>query len=314
MTFSLRRLHGDGDALGGMRYVIYFFQEALTEVGFRAINENRGGRIQACCAESMMINYHTHRATRFTLVELLVVSAIIGILASMLLPAFVHAKMQAKYVVCMNQLDQLGLGVMAYADDFDSWYPYRSTNHNAPISQPFCISDQWGAYDDRPLFTPYMDLDSWFCPFTPLNPGTSVATSTERSVYVAYEMWFGGMIERGDSGSAMYRVGDRAEHDGERYEVLVADLERESTWVYIAAHPDRPSLMEYAHVIVANAFAARYYSPIPTRGKLTRNFLFQDGSVHRISSMDTGDERVKRVRFDPQPTTNDYWGRLPAVQ
>lgn len=53
----------------------------------------------------------------FTLVELLVVIAVIGILASLLLPVIGSAKARARRTSCLNSLRQINVGLRMYADD-----------------------------------------------------------------------------------------------------------------------------------------------------------------------------------------------------
>lgn len=59
----------------------------------------------------------------FTLIELLIVIAIIAILASMMLPALNRARSHALSVQCLNNLKQIGTSFAMYGGDYNDYYP-----------------------------------------------------------------------------------------------------------------------------------------------------------------------------------------------
>ena len=69
-------------------------------------------------------------AQGFTLMELLVVIAVIAILASLLMPVLSAAKRRAAQATCISNLKQLGLGMQMYIDDHADTFPGMASQHS----------------------------------------------------------------------------------------------------------------------------------------------------------------------------------------
>ena len=99
------------------------------------------------------------RQRGFTLIEMLVVVAIISILAAMLAPNLQKALRQAKVLQCQNGMRQLGLMLTMYSSDYDATLP------------PFNVDIWWlykkkGAYGSDKTFDK-VQLDAFWGKLTP---------------------------------------------------------------------------------------------------------------------------------------------------
>jgi prepilin-type N-terminal cleavage/methylation domain-containing protein/prepilin-type processing-associated H-X9-DG protein len=117
--------------------------------------------------------FRWHRAG-FTLVELLLVIAIIGILAAMLLPVLAKAKQRAQGVSCLNNMKQLQLAAIIYGNDDSEYLPANVTvrtggdSASGPPAAPNWVD---GTYSSAPPWNSVIAEDPVGCATNPFYLG-----------------------------------------------------------------------------------------------------------------------------------------------
>jgi prepilin-type N-terminal cleavage/methylation domain-containing protein len=265
--------------------------------------------------------------TAFTLVELMVVLAVIVILLALLSPALDRAVYQAELSICGSQLRGIAVGANAYAVGNRRSYPYRAqVNGNGAHLNRLALGNN-AALDDRPRLRPYMPLTKIMQ--DPLNGKFDIDTLYPNAeVYGSYNLWFWVRFQSRNS-RGMYKVGDRwtwtNNDSGQpieyRFNYLASDRDRFLNVEWVAnPHPDSSgttSLVEWKEPsspadsappnerIYAQAEWNTVGRNRTDRGLIDMNFASDDTSVIRYNAV-AHDEWRKVERTTRVPSlTND---------
>jgi prepilin-type processing-associated H-X9-DG protein len=152
---------------------------------------------------------YRYRASGFSLIEVLVIIAIITVLIALLLPAMVLAIADAKSTVCMSNLRQLAVAAQEYATAYGGSYPpgyYGYGNPSWALNREFdADSNQW-EYQPGILWMGQTNLRVLVCPAVNEMPtvGQMVLGYNYNTSYIGH----GAMEGPGETMQAPARVTD----------------------------------------------------------------------------------------------------------
>ncbi len=233
----------------------------------------------------------------FTLIELLVVIAIIAILAAILFPVFAQAREKARAISCLSNLDQQGLAMQMYVQDYDETFPINLYLNNYGTAS-MCSVAYW-----QELMPYQKNAQMGICPSDahPLKLNTAFTTiglppicmTTPPALAVSYQ--------------ANYALFD----DGDPNPVFGNETGR-SVWTLAGIpFPADTSAIADAAVTLPQAYCpgstapfGLFDSPVQARHTGTVNSVYVDGHaklVHTKPALDANNNQYTGCQLDGQP-------------
>ena len=277
-----------------------------------------GGLIIAAVVAGLITMPTKTKKASFTLTELLVVVAIIGLLIALLLPATQAAREAARRSQCSNNLKQIALALHNYHDTYGQFPPAAIGPQDMPVERQFSwlvailpFLEQQAFYDeirldlpwDHPLNAGLLQIgpSALFCPS---DPAPTTSEGYPKTSYVAVtgaDMSYGRGELRGvigfDRGLSFKEI-----VDGTSNTIMVAEVTDGGPW-FAAGSGTARRIDEW----IKN----KSWSYHPGGG----NCVFADGSVQFLSS-DTDLQTLRQMATAAglEPTDESYGAAKTAAE
>lgn len=256
------------------------------------------------------MRHKTPARTAFTLVELLVVVAILALLIAILLPSLKKAQYVAKVVVCQSNQRQLAIGLLTYTTEYENYYP--SDGHTRTNGRPWdqamtTLASNYLEVDVRPLIRPYWTSQQGErtpleqCPLAPELESTDQiwrsGTVDRFTSYLFYFNFSGAYYAQPPFGQPMQRAGDLFKPvatDDWGVQTLISDVAAEHQTNYQRFsnhHALNPAYAPHTHWY----FQRAYRTPVGSPAATSANFARQDGSVSEHTMAANGLDGLTRL-------------------